>query len=144
MDHFTRFPHAYATRNKSANIVAEKIYNDFVLRFDIPERIHHDQGGRSEGPAFIVTVDMHMLYSVLSKKNRHGICFMPCRLRQCDKRRVHQDWIKFTDNIPKFGKIGALTRIRQTTETSQTRKLTWRSRDRRHPNNKNKSTSDVK
>ena len=46
MDHFTRYAQAYATRNKSA--VAQKLYNDFILLFGFPLRIHHDQGGEFE------------------------------------------------------------------------------------------------
>lgn len=52
IDPFTRFAQTYATTNKSARTVAEKVYNDDILRYGCPARIHHDQGAGFENQLF--------------------------------------------------------------------------------------------
>ena len=45
VDHFTRYAEVFPTRNKTAKTAASKLYDQFVLRYGFPERLHSDHGG---------------------------------------------------------------------------------------------------
>ena len=43
-DHFTRFVQIYATKTKNSKAAADKLFNEYIMQFGYPERIHHDRG----------------------------------------------------------------------------------------------------
>ena len=51
-DHFTKYVQIYATKNKTTRTAADKLYNDFILQYGFPERIHSDQGGEFNSKLF--------------------------------------------------------------------------------------------
>lgn len=71
MDHYTRFAQAYATRNKSAKTVVEKLFNDFALRFGFPKKIHHDMGREFENQL------MAQLQKSCDVRGSHTTCYHP-------------------------------------------------------------------
>ena len=47
-DHFTKFAMAIPTKNQTAKTTAEAFYNNFIIHYGIPTRIHADQGANFE------------------------------------------------------------------------------------------------
>ena len=43
-DHFTKFTQSYGTKDKSSISAAQKLFYEFIPKFGMPERIHHDRG----------------------------------------------------------------------------------------------------
>ena len=52
LDHYTGFTQAYPTASKKAKTATERLYSDFMLRFGLPDKILHDQGGEFENDLF--------------------------------------------------------------------------------------------
>lgn len=44
VDHFTRYALAIPTRNQTARTTADAFFNNFVVHYGLPDRIHSDQG----------------------------------------------------------------------------------------------------
>ena len=43
-DHFTKYALAIPTRDQTAKTTAEALYNNFILHYGIPTKLHSDQG----------------------------------------------------------------------------------------------------
>ena len=50
--HFPHFELVYVTTNKAAKTAANRLYNDFMLRYGTPGKILHDQGNEFENSLF--------------------------------------------------------------------------------------------
>ncbi|XP_060557360.1 uncharacterized protein LOC132717812 [Ruditapes philippinarum] len=47
-DHFTKFSMAIPTKNQTAKTTADAFYNNFIIHYGIPTRLHSDQGANFE------------------------------------------------------------------------------------------------
>ena len=47
-DHLTKYSQAYPTRNQTAKMTAQVLYNNFIVHYGFPARLHSDQGRNFE------------------------------------------------------------------------------------------------
>ena len=51
-DYYTKFVEAYAIRDEQAHTVAQKLVEEFICRYGVPNEIHSDQGRNFESNLF--------------------------------------------------------------------------------------------
>jgi transposase InsO family protein len=78
-DHFTRFAMAIPTRNQLARTVADAFYNNFILHYGIPERIHSDQGANFESTI------IKELYTIMGMSKSRTTRYHPMGNGQCER-----------------------------------------------------------
>ena len=92
VDHFTRFAQAYPTRKCNGPSAADKIFNQFILQFGYPDRIHHDQGKEFNGKLF---THLHQLTGI---KRSNTTPYHPEGDDQCE--RFNRTIINMLKSIP--------------------------------------------
>ena len=70
-DHFTKYALAIPTKNQTAKTTAETLYNNFIIPYGIPTRLHSDQGANFESEI------IKELCQLLKTKKSHTTIYHP-------------------------------------------------------------------
>lgn len=104
MDHFTRFAQAYATRNKSAKNVADKLFNEFAPKFGFPSKLHHNMGGEFENRGFSNSFLMERLKELSGIQGSHTTPYHPQGNGQVE--RFNRTLLSMLAHLGRRGKKG--------------------------------------
>ena len=110
-DHFTRFTQAYATKTKSSKAAAEKLFNEFIMQYGLPKKIHHDRGPEFNSKLFKElhrllgikasnTTPYHPMGNGLVERMNRTFCNMLKTLPEKEKKnwKVHLPKLSFAYN----------------------------------------------
>ena len=92
VDHFMRFAQAYPTRSNKGPAAANKLFNQFILQFGHPTRIHHDQGKEFDTKMF------QQLHHLTGIKKSNTSPYHPEGNGQCE--RLNRTIINMLKSIP--------------------------------------------
>ncbi len=106
IDHFTGFAQAYATKNKSAKTIVDKLFNDFALRVGFPERIHHDMGREFDNQL------MDQLRKSCDVRGSHTTCYHPQGNGKCERfNRTILSMLRTLTSVQKADWKSSLTKM---------------------------------
>ena len=78
-DHFTRYAVAVPTKNSTAKTTADVLYQQFIVKYGIPHKIHTDQGPNFESNLF------QELCSIMGIKKSRTTPYHPMSNGQCER-----------------------------------------------------------
>ena len=105
-DHFTKYALAIPTRDQTAKTTAEALYNNFILHYGIPTKLHSDQGANFEsqiikelcqitGTIKSRTTVYHPMGNGITERYNRTLLRMLGTLQEAQKK----DWKKYVPSL---------------------------------------------
>ena len=92
VDHFTKLPQAFPTKNKSRRSTADTLFNKYFLDFRFPKRILYDQGKEFDNKLF------KRLSEIIGIKPSKTTPHLPMGSRLC--KRMNQKLLNMLKTLP--------------------------------------------
>ena len=78
-DHYTRYCIAVPTKNMTAQTTADALFNNFIVHYGFPKRLHSDQGAQFEGKI------IQALCSLTGMQKSHTTVYHPISNESCER-----------------------------------------------------------